>query len=183
MESLSHLTASRPTWHDNFEFLSMCEVAAGGTFDMQWKKTEGEVSSGSYLDAIGIGESGFSSILGMSNISLFIFLFPCIHYNGWMIWGFLVFEWSYCSIPTHDKRLWNAVHLANSQWFQTFQTQSVEQISLLPVISEKHRRQVGHVSVAFYVTVWQLKMHQGASFPSICAVIPTVLLIRFLLPQ
>lgn len=146
-------------------------------------KTEGEVSSGSYLDAIGIGESGFSSILGMSNISLFIFLFPCIHYNGWMIWGFLVFEWSYCSIPTHDKRLWNAVHLANSQWFQTFQTQSVEQISLLPVISEKHRRQVGHVSVAFYVTVWQLKMHQGASFPSICAVIPTVLLIMFLLPQ
>lgn len=146
-------------------------------------KTEGEVSSGSYLDVIGIGESGFSSILGMSNISLFIFLFPCIHYNGWMIWGFLVFEWSYCSIPTHDKRLWNAVHLANSQWFQTFQTQSVEQISLLPVISEKHRRQVGHVSVAFYVTVWQLKMHQGASFPSICAVIPTVLLIMFLLPQ
>lgn len=155
-------------------------------FDMHWRKKKKLIekrrrkkkrrtqkgSSGSYCDAINDRESGFSSILGMRSISLFIFLLPCIHYIGWMIWGFPLFEWSYCSIPTHDKRLWNAVQLANSQRFQTFQTQSVEQISLLPVISEKHRRQVGHVSVALYVTVWQLKMHQGASFPSICAVIP-----------
>lgn len=103
VELLSHLKNSRSTWHDNFEIISMWEVAAGSCLILTEKKKK--LSSGSYLDAINDRESGNSSIITMTNIALFFlfrasFVYPA---HIMMVSG-LWMEVLKCSNPTYDKQ-------------------------------------------------------------------------------
>lgn len=110
-----------------------------GLIENVWAK---KVSSGSYLDA----DRAIHRVWRYSNTELFFFLVQLLflrtHHDGWLIWEFLVFDWSYWNvqIPLDETPSWNCVHSAISLRFQTFQMHRVEQISLLPVIPPIRQR-------------------------------------------